>query len=303
MKQGLITGIDRATNTVLALMFPFYAVDKADDERPNQIRAGYRGDPPPPFCPATFSDDLKQCLGSVSPAVRVLHEDFLLGTYTAGTPPYGSLAGDTPWTVDTLGGTITVGSVATASGRGVVEMRVTSTAQYDGVAMLKGQGLNTLLLSSADGWWLSARVLVGGLTTGKPTIQFNLGRNSGNATCGAAVAPVFTGNNNWWLGGSPNLPNQFAQVDGGAEALNDMWYEVEVFFVPGGFAALWVDGRLCCTIDERGQLPDPADIVQPLFYLQRADVGGTGNIYVQIDRFDLYAVANRGIPHPSVVPV
>ena len=242
------------------------------------VRATYAGSPPPPLSTCVFWSDggvYYHVLGTYGLDVRpVLREHFLTVPTTTAD---GAVACDTPWTLDVSGASSQVAQAA-SSGLGVA--RLTAGNAVGRSATLQKTALN-ILASSADGFWMSARIQVGSTSD----VDLSLGLD------GSTEQSVFysSASTAYWelVSGSATF------VPTATVVATSTYYWADIVTVPGGFCALWVSGD--------GPYVETVDVVSTsgeLFPYARVISNTTATKTFDVDNYFLDAIDGE-IVHPT----
>lgn len=290
MKRAIITAIDRDRNTVSALPYPFFS-DAQD--APTPIVAGYTGEPPTPLCPANFDDALRVCLGSVTPALPVFHEDFNSGYYLNFT-----MQCDTYWPTvagNPIDGTSTI--IVTANlGLGVARFVAAGTLNASCV-MIKQEGI--VAMASADAFWQSSRFMLENLPGGE-ILFVGMLTNDGTSRLAAVVYSTTAGPN--WLNLVGDDGAHQASTDTGIPVVAGQWVWVDILTVPGAFQACWINGAGPFFVGDATTTPARSRGLAPALYVANTN-GAGGQRRAQWDNYTLRSVYSKGIAHPSTLPL
>lgn len=195
----------------------------------------YYGNPPPPLSVCEFTDVAGTwfCEGAKEYDLRrVLHEDFT--TCSTVTVSGTALVADTPWGT-ALSGTSAQIAALTGSGLGVA--RLTSGTTVNRSALIV-KTVDAILPSAADAYWLHTKAKLG---TSAVDIDTYIGLSDGSAASDYVFARWIPSVNTVW-----SLSTLKDGVAGGATSATagavDGYHDFDLIFVPGIFAALWVDG-------------------------------------------------------------
>lgn len=298
MKTGIITAIDREVGRVRALPFP-WGLDESG--RPQQVWVGYSTMvPPTPLCIAYFTDDLRRCVGSQAQAHLVLHEDFLSYAWDSVAR---NLKCDNRWVAGSITGTPQISRLDLLANVGAGVLRFTAgDVSFASSGSWIIQAPSSYALTAADALWMSMRILVEaplGAMVLEAGFQDELSTSIDNVGEQVRLSFYPPTSPNWSIQGRSDFTTpQNSYTDSGVAVVAGEWVWVDIFFVPGSYAALWIGGRGPAFVSP---VPPKTVAVSPYVWLRAGDAGTT--YHVQVDTVEVRAVFNKGLPHPSSLPI
>lgn len=232
-QYGLVLGIDRTNGLVGAIL---------DDGYSLWLPQGfaYAGAAPAPLSKAWFTETASGvylCMGNVGDSRVVLHDDYTF----VGTNGVANYQGDTPWVIQGSGGTRIQDATTLGNALGVVRY-LTNATTNNFVAESKDSDAFAMLTPPAALWW-SGRCAINTLTS--HVARWGVGSTPMWNVTGAnhdSVTWEYASNigANWTI--ATAATSGFSRLDTGIPADADTWHDFDLVFVPGEWAAGWIDG-------------------------------------------------------------
>lgn len=250
---GLVTGIDRDNGRVGAILDTGLARWLPDG-------FDYAGEAPAPLSVCWFVETVPGrylCAGQLGDTRLVHHDDY---THVA-SPSVTTYLGDEPWVLRGSGGTRTQDATTLGDALGVLRYATNATINAF-ISESKDTDAYAMLTAPQAVWW-SGRLAVNSVTA----VAYGAGLASTPlwAVTGAAADRVVAGfdstvSANWLLQTSASAVAA-TNLDTGIAADLDTWHHFDLVFVPGTWAALWIDGS-GPYVSETG-IPATTDALQP----------------------------------------